>query len=349
MLRSRPVRPRPSTSTAASDGAEARPRPLQAACVGAVLAAVIILASSQGDVSRMTTGDGLIYRYVAMNLDTDPADIDPVVKERGTSLRYGRIGLPAAIWVLSAGRPSLMRYVQPLVMVAAAAAAAAAAAMLFPGAGPLAALLPFAAPGFIVALAGGFAETMAIALALWAVWCALGRRWGWCAIVLCAAILTRENAGFVLIGLAVWMLVRGTPGGLPFLAASLVPVAGWYAFVRARYGHVPPLDPYLRVTTDTVGTPGAALVRSFTDAPSAGGAVTAGLHVAAALAGLALARRSLFGLIAAITAFQVFASGPFAWRFIGEAARTGVFLQLFVLLAILAWRRPAWAVRDAIA
>jgi hypothetical protein len=69
----------------------------------------------------------------------------------------------------------------------------------------------------------------------------------------------------------------------------------------------------------------------------------ASLHLAAALVAILLARRSLFGFIAAAASLQVFVSGPFAWRYIGDGARTGLFLQLFIALAILAWRRPAWA------
>jgi hypothetical protein len=343
MVPSRAVASRTRPSPDVHDPGEPKRRAFVAALIGAILSTSIILANSRGAVGDMTFGDGLIYRYVAANLDRDPGDVHPVVEQRGTSLRYGRIGLPATIWIVSAGRPSAMRYTQPLIMVISAAGAAAAAALLFPGAGPFASLVPFIAPGFPLAIAGGYAEALGVALALWAVVFALRRRWIWCAVMLAWAILTRENAGAVLAGIVAWMIWRGPARRVPIVVASLAPVAGWWAFVRGRYGHIPPLDPYLRVETDTVGTPLAAIVRSFTDAASVRAATMAAFHVALAVAAVALARRSLFGLIAAILSLQVLVSGPFAWRFIGEAARTGVFLQVFVALAIVAWRRPTWA------
>src|SRR5687768_276568 len=131
-----------------------------AAVAAAIVAAGIVLASSRGNVERMTVGDGEIYQYVAAHLAQDPEDVHPVVMERGTSLRYGRVGFPALIWLASAGRPSAMRYVQPILIVAAAAAAGAASATLVPRAGPLAPLVPFLAPGFSISVQGGFADAV---------------------------------------------------------------------------------------------------------------------------------------------------------------------------------------------
>jgi len=339
MVRSRAVSSRTPSSTDADDPSAPRSRTLAAAVVGAAVATVIILASLGSDVRN---GDGLIYRYVASHLSTPSADVHPIVRERGTSLRYGRIGLPITIWVVSAGKPAAMRFTQPIIMIAAAAAASAAAALLFPGAGPVAPILPFLAPGFPLSIAGGYAEALAVALALWAVVFALRRRWVFCGVMLSAAILTRENAAAVLVGLVAWMLWRRSNRAVPIVVASLVPVAAWYGFVKQRYGYFPPFDPYLRVTTDTVATPGIAIVHSFTDAASTRAGVTAALHLGAAVLAVLLVRRSLFALIATAASLQVLVSGPFAWRFVGEAARTAVFLQLFLALAIVAWRRPAW-------
>jgi hypothetical protein len=343
MVASREVSSRTSSAPEVNDPSALRKRAAAAALIGAVIAGAIVLASSRGHVADMTRGDGQIYQYVAANLGRAPQDVHPVVRERGTSLRYGRIGLPVTIWVVSAGQPSAMPYTQPLIMLAAAAAASAAAALLLPGAGPLAPILPFVAPGFSLSIAGGYAEALGVALALWAVVFALRRRWGWCAVMLAWAILTRENTTAILVGIAAWMIWRGSTKSVPVIAASLVPVAGWWVFVKQRFGYIPPLDPYLREQTNTVGTPGVALVQSFTDAASGRAAAMAAFHVGLAVAAIALARRSLFGLIATVLSLQVIVSGPFAWRFIGEAARTGVFLQLFVALALVAWRRPQWA------
>lgn len=320
----------------------ARARILRSGVAGGFLALAILVVASGGDVDRMGSGDGLIARYVAAHLSTDPGDVDPVVTSRGTSLRYGRIGLPAAIWVASAGRPSLMRYAHPAVIVLAAGAASAATAALFPGAGLLAALLPFLAPGFPLSIEAGFSEVLAVALVLWAIRFATLGRWWPCAAVLAAAVPTRENTVAILAALTVWALLRKDRRGAAILMTSLAPVAAWFAFVAARYGHVPPLDPYLRETTDTVGPPVVALIESLTRALSTEAAVIAAVHVAAGLVALALARASIFGFAGSFTAVQLLVAAPYAWRFAGEAARTSVFIQLFAILALAARLRPDW-------
>lgn len=310
--------------------------------LASLVAGGIILASSRGTVDRMSYGDGLIYRYVAAHLSTDPQDVDPVVAERGSSLRYGRIGLPAVIWTASAGRPAAMPYAHPAVIAAAAGAAGAATAALFPGLGPLAALLPFAAPGFSLSVAGGYAEVLAMAFALWAVWFGARRRWWPSALLLALAMLTRDNAGAALIGLVVWFSLRREFRGAAILTSSLLPVAAWHVFVARRYGHLPLLDPYLRVATDTIAPPFVAVWRSLADS-SVGSAVTAGVHLAAAAVAIALWRASPLGAVAAAAGLQVLSAGPFAWHFVGDAIRASVFLEGFVLFAVLRSRWPAAA------
>jgi hypothetical protein len=310
-----------------------RPSIAGSALIAALFAAGIILASSRGHVGAMTYGDGLIYRYVAQNFAQPPAEVHPVVVERGTSLRYGRVGLPAVIWVASAGRPEAMRYTQPVVIVLSAAAAGAAAALLMPGAGGFAPILLFLAPGFSIGVAGGFAEVLAVALGLWAVVLAERGRWPAATAALAGAILTRENAGAILLGILVWYVFIRREKRALVLLLSLVPVGIWYAFIDARYGHIPILDPYLRVATDTIAPPFIAVWRSLTSAP-AGPAFMAAIHVVLMLLAFALWRRSVFGAIAAAAGLQVLSAGRFSWHFAGEAARAFTFLQLFLILAI---------------
>ncbi|MGH2792779.1 MAG: hypothetical protein ACRDKG_00590 [Actinomycetota bacterium] len=311
----------------------------------AVVAAGIVLASSRGDVDRMTIGDGLIYRYVAAHFSTPPEAIDPVVSSRGTSLRYGRVGLPALIWLGSAGRPQAMPYVQPILMVLAAGGAGGATAKLLPRAGPIAALFPFLAPGFTLAVSGGFAEAPAVAFGLWAVVWAGERRWVPAAVMLVAAMLTRENAGALLVGMAVWLLLRKTIRPIAILGLSVVPLIAWYGFVASRYGEIPILDPYLRVTTETIAAPGVAIWRALTDS-TASGTLTAALHLALALVAFALWRRSMTGAIAAAAGLQVLAAGRFSFVYEGEAFRQFAFLQLFLLMALV-WSRWGGAEQEA--
>jgi len=240
-----------------------------------------------------------------------------------------------------------MRYTHPVVIVLAAGAAGAAAALLFPGLGPFAPILPFLAPGFSLAVAGGFAEVLAVAFSLWAVVWAMRGRWRLATVALSGAILTRENAGAILLGLFVWFFFIRRERAAWILSLSLVPVGIWYAFVDARYGHIPILDPYLRVATDTVAPPFVAVWRSLTGAP-AGPTLTAAIHIALMLLALLLWRRSVFAAVAAAAGLQVLSAGLFSWHFEGEAVRAFTFLQLFLILAVVAlYQSRAAAVEPA--
>ncbi len=320
----------------------------RAAALGMIVAAVVILANSRGQVYKMTLSDGLISRYVAANMNEDPGDVHPVVTRRGTSLRYGRIGLSLFIWLFSAGRAPAMAYVQPVIMLLCAGAVAAAVATLFPRAPPAFLLAPFISLGFLLSVVGGFQDALAIAFSLWAVVSASRKRWWWTAALLACAMLTRENAGAVLIGIGLWCVLHRRFRVLPILASSLVPVVAWHAYVAARYGHWPLLDPYLRVKTSTIQAPFVAVWHSLTRSPFDATVVVVA-HVVLAVLAFALWRRSLLGAVAAAAGLQVLMAGPFAYKFLGEATRAFAPLQVFVILALLAIAVQRKAARDAAA
>lgn len=331
----------PAVRAPALDAGERRAA-IRAAILAGAVAVVAILGFSGGNVYKMTLSDGLISRYIAANMNADPEDVHPVVTKRGTSLRYGRIGLSAVIWALSAGRAPVMPYVQPMIMVLCAAAVGAAVALLFPRAPPTFVLAPFLALGYLLSVVAGFQDALAIALGLWAVVAATRDRWWWTAALLGAALLTRENAGAVLVGLALWLAMQRRFKEIAVLTASLLPVAGWYAYVAARYGHTPILDPYLRVKTSTIRTPLVAVWQSLTRTPFDSALVVI-VHVVLAAAAFALWRRSMLGAVAAAAGLQVLAAGPFAYRFIGEAVRAFTPLQLYLLLALMRLPRASGA------
>src|SRR5438876_9689988 len=197
--------------------------------LASLVAIVALISISRGHINDTAYGDGLIYRYVASHLTTPPDEIDPVVSSRGTSVRYGRIGFPALIWVTAAGHNNAMPWSQVALMVLAAGAAGVAVALMFPSVGPISALFPFIAPGFSLSLVGGYAEVPAVAIALWAVIMARRERWWPAAALLAAAILIREDAGVILIGIIVWELLHRRPKAL-ILLTSVLPLLGWYAF-----------------------------------------------------------------------------------------------------------------------
>lgn len=313
-------------------------RLLAAAMLGGALAAAVILASSRGRIDDATFGDGVIYRDVAQHLAAAPGDVPPSAAHNGTSLRYGRVGLPALLWVSAAGRPGAMRYAQPAIMVASAAAIAAAGAALFPGGGIALSLAPFVGIGVLASFAGGFAEAPAIAFALWAVVAALDGRTAAAVALFAAAMLTKESSIVALAGTMAWLALRGRRRSAAWLACSVVPVAIWYAYVAVRYGHVPPLDPWLR-ETGGVGAPPLGLWRSIVESPG-GSAALAAAHAAAAAATLVWARRSIFKAATVFGAVLLAGTGPFVWRFIGDGVRSAALIETTVALAAVATLLP---------
>ena len=153
------------------------------------------------------------------------------------------------------------------------------------------------------------------------------------------AMLTRENAGAVLLGLIVWQLMHKAPKAAGILLTSLIPLIGWYAFCDARFGHIPLFDPYLHTTTDTIATPIVGIWHALTQGP-AGSIATAAIHLAFALIALWFWRKDIFAIVAAAAGLQVLSSGVFAWHFIGDAMRAFTFLELFLLLTLLRYRWP---------
>jgi len=298
-------------------------------------------AVSHGRIEKTAYGDGLIYRYVATHLDTPPSRIDPVVSNRGTSLRYGRIGFPVLIWIFAAGQPAAIPYSQAILIVLGAGFVGAATYQLLPRAGLLGALVAFMVPGFSLSIVGGYGEVIALALSLWALIEASRSHWWVSASLLSAAMLTRENAGAVVFGMIVWLLLKRSPKPIIPVIASTVPLIAWYVFVDVRFGHIPLLDPYLHATTSTIATPFLAVGQSLTHG-GVGSILTAASHLLLALTALWLARRSVLTMIAAAAGLQVFSAGPFAWHYIGDAMRAFVFLESFLAIAILSVR---WAPR----
>lgn len=328
-----------------------------AALVGAGLVCVSLLitatalSSARNDVDRLAYGDGLLYRYAAQNLSTPEERLDPVFRERGPALRFGRIGLPALLVLFSAGNHDVMPWVQAAIMIASGAAAAAASVRLFPRAGPLAGVIPFLVPGFALAASGGYAEAPAMAAVLWALVMAEQRRWTRCGVLLSFALLCRENAATVLLAFAVLVLLRrdGIRALLSVCAAGL-PALAWWGVVWSRYGVLPPLDPYLSVHTNAVGPPLVMPWRSLTEPLSTGGLVLFLFHAMAfaVLLFLALRARNRYGVLGAVIGTQLLVSGPFAWVFLGDAARTSVFLEMAFVLALVAVLRPSWPARPAV-
>ena len=305
-----------------------------AAAIGAALSAIVILISSGGTISRMTFGDGVLHRYVAENLITPTSQVTEDLSGHGTALRYGRIGLPALVWVASAGWPEAMEIVQPLLMVAAGAGVAAAARILL-SRSIVAPLVPFLSIGLLASIAGGFGEPVAVALALWAVIAVRSGRLWFAAALLAAALLTREHAVGVVGGLCVWLALGRRFRDAAVVAAAVLPALVWHAIVASRFGFFPLADPYLTEETYGAGPPLVAVWRAATTLPARSVAIIA-LHALLALCALVWWRRSDLAACAAAGALLLTTAGPDVWRYIGDGVRLGVFLQVFLVMALVA-------------
>lgn len=314
----------------------ARARLFAVACLGMAFAAVTILVYSGGQVSHMTSGDALFYRYVAENLDIEGADLDPVVAAKGPSLRYGRIALPAMIWLFSGGQRGAMPYVQPIIMILAAGAIAGAASKLLPDRKMLVSLLPFLALGLSLSVAGGYTETVAVVFALWAVVAARAERWVSASVLLVIAMLSRENALVILIGLGAWCMITRRWRSLAILACSLAPVAAWHAVVAYRFGHLPLSDPYLWAGAGAGLLPFVSLLKgliSYSAVASLTAAVHAVLGIVAVV--LAVSRRTLIAVVAATAGLQLAAVPLLNWKFPGDTFRLFSLLEVLTVLSVV--------------
>ncbi len=317
-------------------------RVLAGAALGAVFAVALILASSRGDVDRMTYGDGHFYLYVASHLDATPSTLIPTVAARGPALRYGRIGLPALVWLLSAGHPAAMSYAQPAAMVLCAAAIGAAAVLLLPRAPAPAALIPFVAVGLTLAISGGYVEPLAAAGCLWAIVLARRQLWVGSAAALAIAALSRESAVVVVVGLVVWALLQRDRRGATLLIASVLPALAWHAVVRARFGVWPVLDPYLAAGGDVSRVPFKSIASALLDGSWAV-RFAAGGHLALGVWCVTQWRTSALGAAAAAASFQVAIVPALTWSYLGDTFRTFALLEsttVLLIAFIVMSRRP---------
>jgi hypothetical protein len=159
---------------------------------------------------------------------------------------------------------------------------------------------------------------------------------------LTAAVLTRETAVVVALGLIVWAVAKGHRRGAVVLALSIVPVVAWHAIVRARFGSWPMLDPYL-ATTGVQPIPFVSISKAIVQEAWAA-RLTALAHLALAVPLIARWRRSALDAAAAGAALQVASVPPLTWSYLGDAYRTFALMELMALLVlgavVMARRRP---------
>lgn len=203
--------------------------------------------------------DGQFYYLLALN----PFAAHPALAGAHFDLpayRAQRILYPLLAWALGlGGRPALVPWMLVAINLAAIVAIGALGAKLAQrmGIAPLwGAALAFY-PGLPLSLAGDLAEPLALSCALGGLLCARDRRWGWVALLLSLAVLTRETTALLAAALlAAALLARLTP--LPALRlptlrlipldewrgaalaglAPLLVALGWQAALLARFGQL---------------------------------------------------------------------------------------------------------------
>jgi hypothetical protein len=164
------------------------------------------------------------------------------------SLRNARWGYGALAWVVSAGDPDLVPWALVAINVGAACAVGAIGGGLARSAGRHAAwgALFVLWPGFAYSLSLDTSELMAGALLLGGLLALRHRRWALTALLLTAAVLTRDTTTVVPFAVLIAGIVAWRPGerrgGARQVAAGAVPLVAfglWQLLQRWRFGSLP--------------------------------------------------------------------------------------------------------------
>ncbi len=167
------------------------------------------------------------------------------------ALRNARWLSGAFAWVLSGGQRGAVPWALLVINLAAAVGIGAAAGALARSSGRHAAwgLLLALYPGYAYTLTLDTSELLAGALVLTGLYAGRRRRWGWASVALVAAVLARDTAVAIPVGLAaggvLLLLGRRGPrrdaiGAVTAGATATVVFAGWQLLQRVRF-HAWPL------------------------------------------------------------------------------------------------------------
>ena len=148
--------------------------------------------------------------------------------------RYGRIGFSLLTRVFAAGLPRQYPVTMVALVTVATVVGAVCLAGIFAhyGRAPAWALMYMLVPGFIISMQMTLPEPIAAAALLGGYWCWLrGRLWPTAALF-AFALLVRETSAILLLALIGWEAVRpGRRAAAAVLAAGLLPLALWRAYV----------------------------------------------------------------------------------------------------------------------
>jgi hypothetical protein len=332
-------------------------RPLLVGLVGAALGAAIVGITAERRVGHvvagqayvrsfddstgaldlaLAVGDGQSYAAIAR----DPALDHPGRFRGGAREEAYRGQRPLAsylVWAGTAGRPGLVPLGLAAATVAGAGLASGAAAVLLERrrARPWWALALLVAPPSLVALSWLTPELLALGLGLAGLllWRGPRRRPALAAVLLAAAVLTRETMLVMVLAMAVaeaWHRPRRRLRRLAPLALPVAALVGWAAVVRARLGWWPWSAAQRRLGAPIRGLAGAVPTWR-------GGASWAALAAAVVLAVACVATRPRTMETAIVIAYAAFAlvMGSNVWLRWQDFSRPLLPLYALAILAIV--------------
>ena len=293
-----------------------------------VIAAVtLIVARLRFGSSFLIENDAGIYLRIARDPFGHGASLAGLPPGSGSAYRYGRILYPFVAWVMAGGRPALVSWTLPIAYVLGLGLLGAAAAELAArrGVAPEWGLIVFAVPAFWLTFPVLFPDAFVTALILLTFLYWLDGRTAQAKVVASLTILAREISVIAVVPLVVMEIRRRGARAAASWSLVVLPLIGWWAWVRARLGYWPITDPsYAR--RGAIGGPLVGVIRTIHE-----GKLSRPLYVFALV----------MLVVTVASAFWVWKRHP--WRPLSDAA-----VLLSVLLLFLgpgAMRLPGAAIR----
>lgn len=155
--------------------------------------------------------------------------------------RYQRIMYPWLAHLLSGGDPQAIPRALVLVNLLAVVAGTLFVGLLCArsGASPLWALFYGCLSGLLIALLRDLAEPVALAFLAGGFWLYDARRYWFCALMMAAALLSKEICAIALLAMALHALSRQRWTALIALVLAGLPLALWWAYIHYRLGVLP--------------------------------------------------------------------------------------------------------------
>jgi hypothetical protein len=302
----------------------------------ALVVITIPLLHAHGTAWFFREGDAYLYRATALDPFGTGKSFVAVGRTLEIPYRYGRIGLPFASWLLSAGRPRLVPWWLIVIHLAAIAAIPGLAAALLDsyGAPALGGAVALASPGLLLIHDYVYAEPLLIALVLFGFNLEARNRPRAALGVLAYAVLVKEIAALALIPLVWRALRRRDLWSAAAGASALVPYAAWSVWLRFRVGEFPFHN---HTVSEAFGWPGVGIHQALAQGTPDHVVVLSMVFSTIVLCavGAYVARQVPIGGLSAMLAIVTGCLGLNALVFESETMRLLTVPQVFALLCLV--------------